>query len=498
MLKTNVIHWNSLEIAVLKAIGPFLSNTDTATILNALFNTERTHKSVWNKLNRLGTGRTTNDPEKAIESANKCKELSARTKNNISELLLPYIVNHTAKETVNSNMVVNNNRAVLEKNTTENPQTIEALLRVCEIDEDVWMVDRYVVNVREQISKTKNGIVTIPLYQIKAWLAKKDPVTCRWPTISPIDVKPFVKPTTPVQKKSSLQKALIIPDSQNSYRRDARTGYLDPTHDRFSWDIVCQIAEEEKPEVIVLLGDMLDLPDWSDKFLITPDLYFTTQPALLELHWWLRRLAATGAHIVYLEGNHEDRLARSVATNTLAAYQIRPANAPQAPPALSIDGLLGLQELGVEYVAPYKTAEYWLNDNLRISHGHLVRSGSGNTVSAAIRDSRCSEIFGHIHRIEMATKTVWSKNGAKQYVAASPGTISRLDPGIVPSNTGRQNWQNGFGIVEFEEGNGLFDIRLVQIIQGKAVYNGRMWEGIDRVKEIARDTEWNAFLPPKK
>lgn len=482
--------WSKEEILLLPIIGPHLRQMDTANIINVLYENNRTTKGVSRKLEKLKIGNSGFNLDKAITAVNKSKQLSTDTKDAINEMLL-----NLNEESLNevTMMNVEGNYATIEKNSDKSPHTIEELISICKIDTNVWAVDKYTVNVREQQFKTKSGHKTVPLYHIKAWVIRKAPTVFEWPSIQPI-VSNFAPIKKTVSKKSGHKKALIIPDSQNSYRRNIQTGHLEPTHDRLAWDLVCQVAEEEKPEIIVLLGDMLDLPDWSDKFLVTSDLYFTTQPALLELHWWLRRLAATGAEIVYLEGNHEDRLTRAVSKNIMAAYQIRPANAPVAPPALSIDNLLGLQELGIQYLAPYRIAEYWLNDNLRISHGTVVKSGSGNTVASVVRDARCSEIFGHIHRVEMASKTVWGKSGAKQYVVASPGTISRIDPGIVPSGSGKQNWQQGFSMVEFEDGNGLFDVRLVQIIQGKSIYNGKLWKGIDRTKEIAKDTKWNAFL----
>lgn len=140
---------------------------------------------------------------------------------------------------------------------------------------------------------------------------------------------------------------------------------------------------------------------------------------------------------------------------------------------------LALDKLGIEYVGGYPEGEIWLNENVRIHHGQIVRGESGKTVAVVTNDLRHTEIFGHIHRIEMAMKTNWSYGGAKSYAAWSFGCLCSLLPGRVPGFKPRQNWQQGIGIVEFEEGNGLFNITPIPIYDGVAIYDG--------VKFVARD-----------
>jgi len=52
--------------------------------------------------------------------------------------------------------------------------TLEELIEYCEIDTDVWFVERYVANKWEMGYKDDNGVAhTKPLYQIKVWLLRK-------------------------------------------------------------------------------------------------------------------------------------------------------------------------------------------------------------------------------------------------------------------------------------------------------------------------------------
>jgi len=387
------------------------------------------------------------------------------------------------------------NHAILEKRSftnpylqdggsLSNPRTLNELLEACGVDTTIWKVDKYVVNKWEVSMNTVEGIINRPLFQVKAWLIRKEPIKHDFPVVAAIQASSKVLAhASKSYSKKNMHQALVIPDSQNGYSRDINTGKLDPFHDRRAWDLCVQVAKRERPDVIVLLGDMLDLPDWSDKFLRSPEFYFTTQPALNELHWWISQLARTGAEMYYIEGNHERRMAKAVITNLISAYNIKPANQPDIPASMSVPNLLGLKDLGVSYRGPYPKGEYWINDNLKCVHGTIARRGNSDTVKAILKDARHSQIVGHVHRKEYAVKTVHPRRGAVSYVAYSPGTIARID-GAVPAATDKVDWQQGFGVVDFEVGNGMFNIHPYNITDGKTVYNGRRMEARADINEV--------------
>jgi hypothetical protein len=52
-------------------------------------------------------------------------------------------------------------------------KTLEELIEYCEVDTDVWEVERFVVNKWEVGAKTEVGIHVEPLFQVKAWLRKR-------------------------------------------------------------------------------------------------------------------------------------------------------------------------------------------------------------------------------------------------------------------------------------------------------------------------------------
>ena len=56
-------------------------------------------------------------------------------------------------------------------------KTLDDLIEVCQIDVEVWDVDRYVINKWEVGSQVDGQIIVEPLFQVKAWLKKNQQVS---------------------------------------------------------------------------------------------------------------------------------------------------------------------------------------------------------------------------------------------------------------------------------------------------------------------------------
>ena len=272
--------------------------------------------------------------------------------------------------------------------------------------------------------------------------------------------------------KRKLNLDIVLPDAQVGFKRDLNTGVLTPLHDLKAIAIATEIIKEIKPDRIIMLGDMLDLPDWSTHYIRSPEFYFTTQPSLDWLASWIKELRPYCKEMVYIEGNHEKRMIDSIVQNTIQAYGIKPANEPDVPPIVSVPYMLGLHKMGVEYIGNYPHGEFYINDNLVCIHGNKVGPKSGQSVMKMLDSPRISVIQGHVHRLEMGHKTVWSHGQPKIYQAVSLGTLARID-GVVPGGGTRYNWQQGFGIVEYD--NDRFQIDSVGIYDGKAIFKGKFY-----------------------
>lgn len=326
----------------------------------------------------------------------------------------------------------------------------------------------------EQTTNAVNGLVFAP-----SWDTGPE-----WPVVQ--QAKPcLVKPPVSAKPKQAdgWNTAVILPDTQIGYRKFLDTGELDPFHDERAMAVALQIVRHLRPEIIVNLGDFVDFPEFG-KYEQEPEFAQTTQQSVDRAHRFLaeQRAAAPEADIRLIEGNHDARLPKSIARNAMSALRLRRADAPDSWPVLSVPFLLRLDDLGVEYVPGYPAGITWINDNVACIHGHKVRS-SASTAAVVIDDERVTTIFGHIHRIEMQSKTRRTKDGAKHAFAASPGCLCRID-GAVPSvksatdPMGRpvptvENWAQGLGVVSYEPGDGRFAYEQVAIYDGEATFRGQ-------------------------
>jgi len=478
---------------ILKAVLSYYTNNKdfdlASSALDIKVNTLRVYLKAFKKLNP--------DLYEILESSKSKKQIKAM----ISDLMH---LEELAVNKVEEKVDLNSKESTFISNRVV---TVKDLIKQCGIDTKIWKVDRFICNkwevARKDIKKElkalggvwegfvkDSGSMTFhPLYQVKAWCSKMSPDKQKFPVIQPVsfNVKPFTFKTT--KSNSKIKRAILVPDSQTGFVRSFKTGKLESFHDRRCFNLLLQILADVNPDRIVFLGDMLDLAEWSDKFVKKPEFYQTTQASITEFGWWLSKIRSIcpNAEIDYLEGNHEERMRRKVFNHVMEAYNLCPVEHKCNEDVLSVPYLLSLDKLNIEYSAPYPAGEVWINDNLRISHGCVARAGSGDTVKAVLKETRTSECFGHIHRIEKVGKTVHSKNKSISYMVFSPGTFARID-GAVPAKNSKVNWQQGLGHVYYEEGNNRFQSDIISISDGKCIFEGKAYIGIDNAVEVSKET----------
>jgi metallophosphoesterase superfamily enzyme len=370
------------------------------------------------------------------------------------------------KNSQQSNNNVNSKHVELISSTIK---TLNDLIKECNIDLKIWIIKSYK---QKYWGNEKN-----PNYYVSADLVKKIPDEIAFPTIQPINVV-IPKYTKPQLIKSDLNKALIIQDIHFGYKKNHSDNSLSSMHDERILDIALQLIKSEKPNKIILNGDILDVPDFSSHFAKSPEVFFTMQPTLIRLNEWLGEIRSiTNAEIIYLQGNHEERLVRFVNENVAFAYNLLDKTGSDI---LSLPSLIDFENLGITFINGYPNiSNYWLNDNLQVVHGDKARKTSGDTAKEYLKTIRHSLIFAHSHRQELVEKTLEAKRGNITYSAVNFGCACRLT-GIVPGSTVKSDWQNGLGITFYEKENGGFSHNVISIHNGRCIYNGKIYEGKDR------------------
>ena len=366
-------------------------------------------------------------------------------------------------------------------------KTLDDLLKAANVDEKEWHVTNWKANSWETAHKVRDTMRKVTLYQVKASLERRMEATYR-----PAEPRrPIVRIDHP-GRKSRLKHAVIVPDLQAGFAWRNRYTYLEPMHDRKAMDAVLGLIREVNPHYVVLLGDMVDFAPWSTRFPRKPEYKQTTQPTIDELYWWLAeiRSAAPGAKIVYMAGNHEERMTKAMVEKLAEATYLTKAFSES--PALSIRNLLRLDDLDIEYVGPYG-ADWWLWDRVRINHGTKVRSGGGATATAIAKTARWSEVYGHVHKVELMQKTFHGPFGRNVITAMSPGCLCRVD-GTVPGVSQNPDWQQGCGIATLDEDTEQVHMQVLPIYEGSLVWDGRVIEGQDPAEHIAFDTGWKQLI----
>lgn len=394
-----------------------------------------------------------------------------------------------AKEKMETKIIDANTEEITYQ-TEDRIVTIDDLIKATKVDLDIWEILNFSCNKWEAFTVSESGEPQpFPLFQVK-FTTKRKNLIANFPVVQPIEIN-IEAMTYAELPKRELEKALVLSDLHVGFRRNLETNALQPFHDRKAIALAISMAKDTQPNLIIINGDVLDLSMFSDKFLREPEFYFTTQPALIEANWILGqlRLACPNSKIVLLAGNHDDRLRKSLITHYLEAYSLKTVGDEQEIPVLSLQKLLNLDKLGVECVENQSTG-YWINENLLAKHGDKARSENGATTREFLKDIRCSVLVGHIHRIESIYKTVQGKDIRKTYSATSLGCLCRID-GFVPGSEHGCNWSQGLGFVDYEPGNGFFSISPVSIYDGQAVYNGKIYRGVNYRNSLQKDTKKN-------
>ena len=147
-------------------------------------------------------------------------------------------------------------------------------------------------------------------------------------------------------------------------------------------------AKTQKPDHIVLLGDVVDF--YNTSRYIKKGKKFDVQDEIeiaKEFMARLRGLAPRSCEIWWVQGNHDERPEKYLARNARELQPLKNLEIPQ---------LLGLGQINIHWYTQDKELRL---DNTLYLHGTRVRKHPGDSAQAHIlEDYHCSLVMGHCHR----------------------------------------------------------------------------------------------------
>lgn len=206
-----------------------------------------------------------------------------------------------------------------------------------------------------------------------------------------------------------------------------------PYEDSDAIKLAFKFISDYKPSKIVLGGDIIDFYSISH-FQRNPNRVDNLQSEIDKTVLYLTRLRkiAPQAEIIYMRGNHEDRLRKFLwATPELSSLR-----------SMHVEELLHLQDLDIKY-----TDELIHQDkDIIYSHKGIVRAHSAYTAKALLdKVGSTNVVHFHTHRSGVHRKS----DAAGIHTAMESGCLCKLDPEYVKNNDVIANWQQGFTYIEY-------------------------------------------------
>lgn len=239
----------------------------------------------------------------------------------------------------------------------------------------------------------------------------------------------------------------IIPNSA------VKVGIIADIHFPFQSDVhlerATDIFREEKPDVIVVNGDLVDFFGIS-KYNTNPSLDFLMKaeiPMAKDFLFELRR-DHPQATIVMVEGNHEFRIRSFLINNARPLYQILKDLMPDD----ILPTLLDMPKLNIEWVGTNPNAAKWTDtffhvDDIKIGHFDKVSNPvipGGMTVRQLMAKGGGSYVQAHIHRAAIIYNTDFE--GTITWGMETPCLAAN------PHYRGYVNWARGVSFLNKHKG----------------------------------------------
>ena len=220
-----------------------------------------------------------------------------------------------------------------------------------------------------------------------------------------------------------------------------------------------KIAKAAKPDVIWLLGDVIDFAPIS-RFRDSARYGHTVQDELDEVVAYLQRLrrAHPAAAINYMLGNHENRLKYYLWNQ---AAHLRDLRAARFEHQFMFDCHENPINLGIKFY----TKKHCLARKFVLKHGSRANLYS---VRWEYEDEGRSGLSAHMHR---SGSWAWSRPGTGRDMWYGVGCLCDLDPKYKEDDGKPSPWNHGLGVLTKD--GGMVGVENIVIEKGAAIWRGR-------------------------
>lgn len=298
----------------------------------------------------------------------------------------------------------------------------------------------------------------------------------------------------PVQRDHKT--LFVFGDAQVDYRRviDSQTGETEmiPLHDERAIRVAHMICKDLQPDVIVNLGDTVDLASLS-RFDPDSDHFFKTiGPSFQRVHNMYGQFRSDNpqSKIVEVDSNHNTRLRNFVLKKMPQFHDIRRPGDNSEYPVMTYPYLANLGHVGVQFISGYGEATYIYGEEYDappIHFKHGTTSPPGSTSAKEARNYPTAHVVrGHSHRADRVFTTVRHGEHAGRYLASIvvgtlckisgevPGYHSAVDDQNKPVQS-VQGWQQEVQVIR--DHNGFYEFVSVPIEHGRAFFEGKEYNG---------------------
>ena len=226
-----------------------------------------------------------------------------------------------------------------------------------------------------------------------------------------------------------------------------------PFHDPIALEAALNYGLEHDPTIILLAGDILDLPNLSTHPTLNPRDLLEQEFVMMAEFLHQLRTHFPKARIIWMEGNHEVRVKH---------YLMRKAPELFSLPNMDVPGLLcsyGGPEamMGVEWVDDCRVVR---TGHLAHLHGHEFRGGGGvNPARWLFLRAGENAICGHFHRTSEHSEPSLSREARGAWTTGCLCTTT-------PDWMRHTKWNLGFAWIDVEQ-DGEFRVKNIRIVNGK-------------------------------